>query len=272
MRNISVELLSFSPIRNAIIGARTCWQSFDRDDYENEENIGKNNEDLLRRLVQKYKHESVIEHVNYTLKIKGASRGFLQQLVRHRIASYSVQSTRYTLKKLLKKDMKLVKELFAITGGKQEDEDRKRIVEKYCVVLDCFTEEEYAGLFSSIFRVVRATEKHGNDVAKYFIPEAWRTELVWTVNARELRHFLNLRLKPDAHFEIRHVANLVVKVLPKEHLILFEDLLEEADVKTYTAEKEYLIYCPSCKCYLVEEDVEDNKCPRCGGRVYLQEV
>ena len=225
MQHIRVSLVSHSPLRSAILGARTCWQSFHKDDYQSEENIGKNNKDLLRRLVQEYKHESVIEHVVYTLKIDGASRGFLQQLVRHRVASYSVQSTRFTLKKILKDDAKQIKELFSIVGGKKEDEERRRLVEKYCVIPESFMEEDYLALFSSLYHIVKATERHNNDVAKYFIPEAWRTELVWTINARALRNFLSLRLKPNAHFEIRHVANLVVKALPKSHLILFEDLL-----------------------------------------------
>jgi len=219
MQHIRVSLISHSPIRNAILGARTCWQSFHKDDYQNEENIGKNNEDLLRRLVQEYKHESVIEHVSYTFRIVGASRGFLQQLVRHRIASYSVQSTRYTLKRVVAEDLKNL--------NSPETPNIKELVEKYCVVPPSFSTEDYFAMYEILQQVFKAVKRHNNnDVAKYFIPEAWRTELVWTVNARELRHFLNLRLKPNAHFEIRHVANLVVKVLPKSHLILFEDLLE----------------------------------------------
>lgn len=223
MNRINVELISHSPIYNAILGARTCWQSFNRDDYENEENIGKNNEDLLRRLIQRYKHESVIEHVAYTFKINWASRGFLQQLARHRIASYSVQSTRYTLKNLLDEEKRRQYHRYKMVGYTRL---KKKFVEEFLVLPPNISDEDIEDFFEILGTLVRKTEKYKNDVAKYFLPEAWRTEIVWTINARSLRNFLNLRLKPDAHFEIRHIANLVVKTLPKPHLILFEDLLE----------------------------------------------
>jgi len=205
MKKIKVHLLSHSPLRNAIIGARTCYSSFDRDDYKDERNIGENNEKLLRRLIA-LGHESVIEHVVYTFRIVGSSRGFLQQLVRHRIASYSVQSTRYTLKKL-------------ISGAVINPEE-------FCVIPEEFTEKEREALLGMLLELKKAIKQFPNDVAKYLLPESFRTELVWTINARSLRNFLKLRLHPKAHFEIRHVANLVVKALPKTHLILFEDLLE----------------------------------------------
>ena len=205
MEKIKVHLLSHSPLRNAIIGARTCYSSFDRDDYKDERNIGENNEKLLRRLIA-LGHESVIEHVVYTFRIVGASRGFLQQLVRHRIASYSVQSTRYTLRKLL-------------SGAVINPEE-------FCVIPEEFTEKEREVLLGMLLELKKAIKQFPNDVAKYLLPESFRTELVWTINARSLRNFLKLRLHPKAHFEIRHVATLVVKALPKTHLILCEDLLE----------------------------------------------
>lgn len=209
MTNIKVELLSHSPLYNAILGARTCYKSFNRDDYESEERIGENNKKLLKRLIA-LGHESVIEHIVYTFRIVGASRGFLQQLVRHRIASYSVQSTRYTLKKLLEG---------AITDPAE-----------FCVIPPEFTERERKVLLGLLMELKEAVKQFPNDVAKYLLPESFRTELVWTINARSLRNFLKLRLHPKAHFEIRHVTELVVKALPEGHLILFEDLLEGAHV------------------------------------------
>ena len=208
MKNITVELCSHSPVRNAIIGARTCYSSFDRDDYVDERNIGENNRKLLKRLIT-LGHESVIEHVSYTFRIKGASRGFLQQLVRHRIASYSVQSTRYTLKKLL-------------SGAVVDPAE-------FCVIPEEFTQKEKDVLLGILLELKRAVKKFPNDVAKYLLPESFRTELVWTINARSLRNFLKLRLHPAAHFEIRRVAELVVEALPEEHLILFEDLAEKGN-------------------------------------------
>jgi thymidylate synthase (FAD) len=223
MDRIKVELISHSPIRNAIIGARTCWDSFNRDDYKSEESIGTNNSSLLRKLVHEYKHESVIEHINYTFKIEGASRLMLQELARHRIASYSVQSTRYVLKKLLNEDA----DYFEL--GNLSFEEIKRIVKKYLVIPKEIEEdkEDVYTLFWHLRILYFSLKKYKQDVAKYFLPESFRTKIIWTINARSLRNFLELRLNNSAHFEIRRVAFLTIKALPKSHIILFEDILEK---------------------------------------------
>ena len=59
------------------------------------------NSDLLYDLAHTYFHHSVLEHANLTFLIKGTSRGVLQELARHRIASYTVRSTRYTMSSII---------------------------------------------------------------------------------------------------------------------------------------------------------------------------
>lgn len=226
MDRITVELLSHSPIYNSIVGARTCWDSFHKDDYKNEDNIGENNKGLLRKLIYGCKHYSVIEHTYYTFRIRGASRLMLQELTRHRIASYSVQSTRYTLKKLLKEDIDKINMLDKPEEWHYGDEvvEYHSLVKKYLVVPENFDGEDYYDMFQQLKTLVRKLQKYNNDEVKYFLPESWRTEIIWTINARSLRNFLHLRYSKNAHFEIRRAAELVLNVLPKRHLILFEDI------------------------------------------------
>jgi thymidylate synthase (FAD) len=64
-----------------------------------------------------------------------------------------------------------------------------------------------------------------NDVLKYAMPEAYKTSLVWTANARSLQHFLSLRTNKAALKEIRDLANEIFKQIPEEHKFLFEDFV-----------------------------------------------
>ena len=87
MQNTSLEITAHA--------IRTCWQSFDKSD-----NGGQKDKELIDRVGNKFKHSSTLEHLVYNFYIKGISRALLQELARHRIASLSVKSTRYTLKEL----------------------------------------------------------------------------------------------------------------------------------------------------------------------------
>lgn len=116
---MKVTLLHNTPLYIAAHGARTCWDSGDKSDtklcqlqasqeailednygFNSDNVIGPNDAALIERVGNKFKHQSVLEHVSYNFYIEGVSRALLQELARHRIASYSVKSTRYTLKEL----------------------------------------------------------------------------------------------------------------------------------------------------------------------------
>ena len=84
-----VELLAITPNAEKVIeeAGRTCYLSFDRMTDESEKNFIKSS---IKR-----GHLSIIEHATATFRIKGASRSFTHQIVRHRLASFSQQSQRY---------------------------------------------------------------------------------------------------------------------------------------------------------------------------------
>lgn len=213
MKNIKVNLLHHTPLDVCMKAIRTCWDSFDKSD-----NMGEKDLKLIERVGLKNKHESVLEHLVYNFEIKGISRLCLQELARHRIASYSVKSTRYTLKELRNK-------CFLYDD---EDEYKKALdkASKYIVLLekDYLNGENLNSLqdLVSLLQIFKSI-----DEVKYNLPECYRTDLVWTINARSLRNFLKLRSYKSAHFEIRHLANLVYKAIPNEHKFLFKDCIYE---------------------------------------------
>ena len=227
---MKVKLLQFSPISMIIIGARVCYDSFENSDtilpndygeefvylkdfktFDNfvieDEIIGNKDKELIERLI-KNGHHSILEHIYYTFFISGISRLCLQELVRHRIASYSVQSTRYILKKILK-NIKI-----------------KKDVDKYFVFSpDIPVEFQREEAYKKIMVLKQLKDNYSNDNLKYLLPENLKTELVMSMNCRELRHFLKLRLDKRAHFEIRELAKNVYYALPDDHKkILFFDI------------------------------------------------
>lgn len=179
----------------------------------------------MTRVANKFKHSSTIEHTVYNFHISGISRGLLQELARHRIASYSVKSSRYTLKEL--KD----EETFLTV---RESENYKR-ASKYVVFTD-HKDKLVNRYILEALENLRILIQRGvsNDVAKYCIPEAYKTELVWTINARSLQNFLELRSSKDAWKEIRNLANEIYKHIPETDKFLFEDSMYNPEKKTLT--------------------------------------
>jgi thymidylate synthase (FAD) len=204
---MKVGLLHNSLLELAIIGARTCYNSLDKSDC-----MGEKDKALLRRLISSG-HHSVIEHIVYTFSIKGISRALLQELARHRIASYSVKSTRYTLKEL--KNERFFTDNFKV---------KHDVLEKYCVYQEGFIGLNLAHMLEHIIQLLK--DGFSNDQVKYLLPEAFKTELVMTINARSLRNLLHLRIDKRALKEFQELSKAIVDSLPKDHLILFEDILK----------------------------------------------
>jgi thymidylate synthase (FAD) len=69
-----------------------------------------------------------------------------------------------------------------------------------------------------------------NDLVKYLLPESYKTELVWTINARSLQNFLSLRTDKSALWEIRELAIKIFEALPDDHKYLFEPFVKPQPV------------------------------------------
>jgi len=191
---------------------RECWQSQDKSD-----NGGPKDKALIERVGNKFKHASTLEHLVYTFSISGISRALLQELARHRMASPSVKSTRYTLGELAKESDILFN---SSCGGIDMDIDWE-IAERYLVLT---SNADLNKMNAVTLANVQAFKKDGisNDILKYCLPEAYKTSLTWTVNARSLQNFINLRTNKAALWEIQTLANKVYEALPKDHKYLFE--------------------------------------------------
>lgn len=194
---MEVELLH-APPRDLIVSAiRTCWKSFHKED-----GFGDNDTQLIRRIIR-FGHTSTLEHIQYTFYVTGLSRAILQELARHRIASFSVESTRYTLKRILNGEQ-AIEDLMVDTG----DEDLNELTYKHMRDLKELINRK--GL--------------RNDTAKYGITENYPVNLQFSMNIRSLRNFITLRTSSAAHKEIRSLAFKVKDVIPIEHNVFFEDL------------------------------------------------
>ncbi len=203
-RKMQITLLSYTNLAVCSHAIRTCWQSFEKGD-----NGGDIDKELIDRVGNKFKHASTLEHLNYSFYIQGISRACLQELARHRHASLSVKSTRYTLKEL---------------RNEEEFKSINKNSQKYLVM----SGNEMVDLASvKALENLRLILKEGIslDIAKYCLPESYKTELTWSINARALQNFLHLRSSKSALWEIRELAKAIFAALPKEHSFIFEDCM-----------------------------------------------
>ncbi len=206
---MQVTLMHHTPLDVCAHAIRTCWQSFDKSDSGGEKDRA-----LIDRVGNKYKHASTLEHLNYNFFISGISRALLQELARHRVASLSVKSTRYTLKELKdteafkENDFKGASKFIVLTGDDRVDSASIKALNNLQQLLK-------SGI--------------SNDIAKYALPECYKSELTWSINARSLQNFLSLRSSKSALWEIRALAREVYNALPQDHKYLFEDYI--VDIK-----------------------------------------
>lgn len=222
---MKVELLQHTDLDICAHAIRTCWQSFDKSDEG-----GEKDKELINRVGNKFKHSSTLEHLFYTFYISGVSRALLQELARHRMASPSVKSTRYTLKELKDEEsftngisMLELKEKYTNKDEVYKDKHMVR-ASKYLVWTD-----ELVVDFSSVVALenLRLVLLDGvsNDKAKFCLPESYKTELTWSINARSLQNFISLRSSSSALWEIRVLSNKLYETLPEDHKYLFSECL-----------------------------------------------
>lgn len=195
---MKAELLDYTKITNVMDSIRECYDSFDKSD-----NGGPKDRQLVKKIIDSG-HTSTLEHAVYHFKLSGFSRAVLQELSRHRMASPSVRSTRYTLKKMLKSN-KPLSSFIVLTGNTNVD------------MANIATLERMKGIMLEDPNVK-------NDHLKYMIPEALKVDERLTINARSLRNLITLRVSPRALWEIRDVANAMWATIPEDHQILFEDI------------------------------------------------
>ncbi len=154
------------------------------------------------RRVTAYGHGSVIEHASYTFSIEGVSRAMTHQLVRHRIASYTQQSQRYVTYNTL--------ESYVAPPSIQKNKQ---------------AETTFTQTLTKISETYQSLLKMGipKEDARFILPNAAKTNIIVTMNARELRHFFNLRCCQRAQWEIKEAATEMLRLAKKAAPALFEN-------------------------------------------------
>ena len=160
-------------------------------------------------------HTSVVEHTNFTFAISDVSRSLTHQLVRHRIASYSQQSQRYVNlnEPSYVTPLKIAKDK---TMKKAYDETMENIWDQYNKLLEMGIPTEDS---------------------RYVLPNAACTNIIVTMNARSLLNFFELRCCLHAQWEIRKLANLMLKEVKKIAPTIFKNAGPSCKTKYICPEK-----------------------------------
>lgn len=166
-------------------------------------------EDFIRRVLRRG-HEAVIEHASISVKFI-CDRGVTHEIVRHRIASYCQESTRYCNYSLDKfgTQISVIEPLYLERGSKAYN------------IWECACKTSEMAYFDLLNQGCTPQE------ARAVLPNSLKTEIVVTMNPREWRHFFKLRCAPAAHPQMRQVALMALEVLHTIYPVLFEDLAKE---------------------------------------------
>lgn len=186
-------------IRNIERMGRVC--------YKSEEKISNDSARKFISNILKRGHESVIEHEKVSVRII-CDRGVSHEIVRHRIASYSQESTRYCnySKEKFGKELTLIKPSFW-----SEDSDEYQIWLKTMKII----EETY-----NRFMEMGVEPQQ----ARSILPNSLKTEIIVTMNLREWRHFFILRTASNAHPQMREIACPILQEFKKRIPIIFDDI------------------------------------------------
>ena len=178
--------------------------------YKSEDKITEDSAKKFLANVIKRGHEAVLEHCSFTVKFI-CDRGVSHEIVRHRVASYCQESTRYCnySKEGFGSEITVIGPSFWTRGSDPFTEWEKAMRA---------AEESYLNLLDA-----GCTPQEARSV----LPNSLKTEVVMSANIREWRHFLKLRTSAAAHPQIREVANILLKELQEKVPVLFDDIGKE---------------------------------------------
>lgn len=184
------------------LAGRTC--------YKSEDKITADSAQMFVKRLLGSGHHSVIEHINITVRFV-CDRGVTHELVRHRLASYSQESTRYAnySEDRFGNEITVIKPLFW-TEDSQKYSEWLRAMEN--------AEKAY----------IKLTELGASpEQARSVLPNSLKTEIVMTCNIREWRHVLNLRSSQVAHPQMREIMLPLLEELHDKLPVIFDDIYEK---------------------------------------------
>lgn len=175
---------------------RTC--------YKSEEKAGEDTEKFLRKIT-KSGHESVLEHGAASMRFI-TDRGVTHELVRHRLAAYSQESTRYC--NYSGEGVTFILPVYWTPGRNQEK------YKAWWLSMEA-AEKAYLDLLAD-----KATPQE----ARAVLPNSLKTEIVMTANFREWRHVLKLRTAKDAHPQMKALMRDALAMFQKAVPVIFDDI------------------------------------------------
>lgn len=180
--------------------------------YKSEDKIEEESAEKFIAGIIKRGHEAVLEHYSFTVKFI-CDRGVSHEIVRHRMASYCQESTRYCnySKDKFGNEITVIDPFFFDTTSKPFERSLW-----YCACQAA--EYDYFKLLKE-----GATPQE----ARAVLPNSLKTELIMTANLREWRHFLKLRTSRAAHPQIREVATMLLNELKATIPVIFDDITAE---------------------------------------------
>ena len=156
-------------------------------------------EEFIRMLIKRG-HESVLEHVSLTFHII-CDRAVMSELTRHRLASFSVESTRYVKYGEIEVIMPPL--------------DEWGLAYRNCHSAAVDAEDRYKSVINS---------GHPPELARAVLPLCLKSELYMTANLREWRHILKLRTSKAAHPQMRIVAGQILQIFRDKLPVIVEDI------------------------------------------------
>lgn len=183
------------------LAGRTC--------YKSEDKISENSSKTLLKALIRSGHDSVLEHAGITVRFI-CDRGISHEIVRHRVASFSQESTRYAnyAKEKFGHEITVIRPFFW-----KEDSEAYRQWEEAMEK----TERTYLKLLE-----MGAKPQEARSV----LPNSLKTDIVTTANIREWRHILNLRCAKASHPQIRQLMLPLLAEFHSKVPVLFDDLFE----------------------------------------------
>ena len=175
--------------------------------YKSEDKITEGSAEKFIRGIIKRGHEAVIEHGSLSVRFV-CDRGVSHEIVRHRIAAYCQESTRYCnyANDQFNGEITVIKPIFF-------GEDTP----VYCIWKRCCETAEIA-----YFDLLN--EGCSPQEARSVLPNSLKTEVVMTADIREWRHFIKLRNSPAAHPQMREVAGMLAVLFKDNYPVFFEDI------------------------------------------------
>ena len=212
---MQVKLLAYTPEpeKTVACAAKLCYAAADIDTVY--EGLTEEKTASFLEMLHSIGHESPIEHASFTFGIEGVSRSLLAQITRHRIASFSVQSQRYVrlddFRYVVPPAIEAAPEAKAAFLASMEQDARN-----YLDLARKLEEGHAARLMAEGLpekEARRKAEKMANEDARFVLPNACETKMVVTMNARSLCNFFRLRCCERAQWEIRALADEMLRLV-----------------------------------------------------------